>query len=169
MKGPLDWIAVVAELLRRGLNVTATWFGDGAMRPEVQSALTRLDMQESVALPGFSAHRKELLSEIRRHDIFLFCHKTPESPRCLIESLMCGTPIVGYRSDFASDLVAEFGGGMFSEMNSIQELADIVERLATDRPKLISLTQQAASSGTSFSDEGAFRHRSDLIKRYLSH
>ena len=39
----------------------------------------------------------QLLRELKARDVFVFCHKIPESPRCLIEALQCGVPIVGYK------------------------------------------------------------------------
>ena len=41
-----------------------------------------------VALPGFIRDRSAILKVLREAQVFVFCHKTPESPRNLIEALV---------------------------------------------------------------------------------
>jgi len=41
---------------------------------------------------------------------------SPRNRRCLLESLVCGTPIVAIQSSYAQDLVKDFGGGIFVPM-----------------------------------------------------
>jgi hypothetical protein len=51
-----------------------------------------------------------LLAELRRAHVFVFTHVTPESPRCLLEALVSGSPIVGYKSAFAEEVTTGRGG-----------------------------------------------------------
>jgi len=69
-----------------------------------------LGLREVVDFPGFLSDRSELLEKLRLAHMMLFTHVTPESPRCLLEALICGTPIVGYANGFAKDLTAGRGG-----------------------------------------------------------
>ncbi len=97
----------------------------------------------------------------------LFCHKTPESPRCLIEALMSATPIVGYDSSFASDITSACGGGVLTPKNDVPSLAKTVASLSGDPKRVAELCIRARNDGASFSDVAVFRHRSDLIKNFL--
>lgn len=126
-----------------------------------------LGLTGKVITPGFVEDQAEILKTLRRAHIFLFCHKTPESPRSLIEALVSATPIVGYDSAYPRDLVADHGGGKFAPINDTTALRDVVIGLATDRLELEKLIAQAALAGQPFSDEDVFKHRSDLIKTYL--
>ena len=168
MKGPLDWIDVFAQLRKRGIDVRATWLGDGPMLSEMRDKAASLGLNENIKFCGFTSDREFILETLRQHDIFLFCHKTPESPRCLIESLICGCPIVGYESEYARELVAAHGGGVFSAVNDVNALTTIVSELHENRQRLALLITQAGQSGRQFSDVGVFRYRSELIKRFLS-
>ena len=60
----------------------------------------------------------------------MFCHKTPESPRNLIEALVSGAPIVGYDSPFPRDLIAAHGGGVLTPLNDVNALVDSLASLA---------------------------------------
>ena len=97
----------------------------------------------------------------------LFCHKTPESPRCLIEALTCGTPIVGYDSAFPRELIEANGGGSLVARDDVAALATAVIGLAQDRRQLAALIHAAARDGAQFDDETVFRHRSELIRTHL--
>jgi glycosyltransferase involved in cell wall biosynthesis len=99
--------------------------------------------------------------------VFLFCHNTPESPRCLIEALIAGTPIVGYDSAYAADLIKEAGGGVLVPIGATARLAQSLTDLAKDRTTLAGLMTAARQDGLPFDDVTAFAHRSELIKRDL--
>jgi colanic acid/amylovoran biosynthesis glycosyltransferase len=166
MKSPFDWLAALSCLRERGLSFRATWLGDGPMLADMRKEVVRLDLEDVVSLPGFVDNREELLSQIRKAHIFMFCHKTPESPRNLVEALISGCPIVGYHSEFAADLAAD-GGGEFVALNDTKSLADAVCRLDANRSELVALTRKAAMSGRKFNDVSVFQHRSELIKAHL--
>ena len=97
----------------------------------------------------------------------LFCHKTPESPRCLIESLASGTPLVGYEGAFAADLLSGHGGGRLVQINDIAGLVDVLTSLAKNKAQLADLMDRAVQDAAPFHDEAVFAHRSQLIRDYL--
>lgn len=166
IKGPLDWLAVISDLKRAGLPVSATWVGDGESLESMRDRATQLGIDEIVCLPGHCTNRQQLLETMQKHDLFVFCHKIAESPRCLIESLICGTPIVGYYSRYAEDLLSERGGGLLSPINEPHTLAAKIQELFVDRSRLSKLVDEAAWCGQQFSDVAVFKHRSELIKQY---
>lgn len=166
MKGPLEWLDVLDLAKKQGLSFTARWLGDGPLLGEMRRRVTERGLDHMVCLPGFVADRAEILAGLRESHVFLFCHKTPESPRNLVEALVSGCPIVGYRSDFAEEL-AEGGGGEFVPVGDRQALAERLCRLAADRSELVALARGAAESGKRFNDVAVFQHRSNLIKAHL--
>lgn len=167
MKGPLDWLDVCAELRRCGVDFQATWLGSGAELERMRARVAAEGLAERVALPGFASDRTALLAALRTAHVFLFCHKTPESPRCLIEALVSGTPIIGYSGAFARDLITAHGGGVLVPLGDRAALAAEVGALAGDRGRLAALIGKAALDGTPHDDAGVFAHRSDLIRAYL--
>lgn len=164
-KGVMDWIEALLALRQTDVPYVATWYGDG---PELEAARRRvqdLGLSDRVHFPGRSDDRESLMRALQMADIFLFCHKTPESPRCLIEALISGTPIFGYRSAYPEDLIAKHGGGTLTPMDP-QLLAEAVRSIDSNRERLQSLFGQAASDGYPHTDEDVFRHRADLIKAF---
>jgi len=167
IKGPLDWVRAVAEARRLGADVEATWLGDGPLLAEARDLARRLGLAPYVAMPGYVANRVAVLAAIRRAHLMPFCHTTLESPRCLLESLICATPIAGYRGAFAEDLVTDRGGGVLCPRGDWRALGRVIAALADDRARLAELIRLAGRNGARFNDVAVFRERGDLIKKHL--
>lgn len=167
MKGTDDWIEVMASLKEAGVDFHATWLGDGERLQAMRAQVDRLGLGEHVALPGFVRDRAAILKALRRAHVFVFCHKTPESPRNLIEALVSGTPLVGYDSPFPRDLIAANGGGILSPKDDVKALVSTLIKVAGDRLRLADLINRAALDGGPFNDAAVFSHRSELIRAYL--
>lgn len=167
MKAPLQWLAALAELARRGVDFEATWLGDGPLLDAMRDEVHRLGLDDKVALPGFVGERARVLEALRAWDVLLFTHITPESPRILLEAMVSATPLVGYESLYARDLVAGFGEDYLGPVGRPAVLAEYLARLAGDRAELRRLQTAAHANSADFNDEAAFKRRADLIKTYL--
>lgn len=168
MKGPQDWLAVLEGLAGKGIAFEATWLGEGSQLEAMRARIENGPLAGRVSLPGFVRDRAVILEALRDAHVMLFCHKTPESPRCLIEALISGTPIVGYESAFPKDLIAENGGGRMVARNDVPALTEALVALASKRDDLADLIRRAARDGEQFDDETVFHHRAELIRTHLS-
>lgn len=163
MKGPFDWVDTLHELARQGVKFEASWLGDGPMLEAMRERATTLGIP-GVSFAGFISDRETVLEALREADIFLFCHNTLESARILGEALACGAPLVGFETAYPVDLVAEHGGGEFSEMGDSKALAEIVRTLDGDRARLADLVTCAALSGRDLDRDAALNRRVQLVK-----
>ncbi len=169
MKGPLAWVDVAIQLCRElgPERVRATWVGDGPLLDEMKHRVRAAGLEERITFPGFLADRQILLDFLSELDVFLFCHLKPESPRCLLEALISGTPLVGYASEYAEDVVGARGGALFAPLHDTTQLTRHLVRLAEDRQALQDVIRAAGSSRALYNDEAVFAHRSRLIKTHL--
>ncbi|MEO8893964.1 MAG: glycosyltransferase [Coleofasciculaceae cyanobacterium] len=168
MKAPLDWVQAIETALKMGVKLHATWMGDGSLFAETKAMISDRGLENAIELLGFESDRQKLLTRIRESHMMVFTHVTPESPRCLIEALTSGTPIVGYESPYAHDLLKDFGGGRFVPVNQWQQLGELIASLSQDRQGLSEMIQQAGINGKRFHDQKVFEERSNLIKTYLA-
>ncbi len=166
MKGPEDWLHAIAGAVRAGVDLKAVWLGDGPLLPRMEALVQELGLTSHVELAGYVSSREKLLDVLRESHVFLFCHKTAESPRCLIEALVCGCPIVGYRAPYPMGLVEGFGGGEFSQMGNADALAAVIVGLDRDRQRLAALVQDAVWCGRRFDEETLYRERAELMATY---
>lgn len=168
MKGPLDWLRTLHALLKDNVSIRASWFGDGPLLPAMKAMAKELGIADVVSFHGHVLDRDKIFSALCDSDIFLFCHLTPESPRCLVEALASGCPLVGYGSAYPKDLVAERGGGQFAMVGNWRELANIVRGLAEDRVKICELIRSASLSGRLYERDATMQRRIDLIRQYMN-
>jgi colanic acid/amylovoran biosynthesis glycosyltransferase len=164
-KGPFDWLRIVRGVSEAGTKIQATWFGDGPLMEQMKQEAKSLDVQDVVSFPG-SVGRNEIMAALQKTDIFLFCHKIAESPRCLGEALAAGCALVGYGTEYPRELVAIRGGGEFADMDDWQSLAEKIIGLDSDRPRLTRLLEAAASSGRLLDRDVSMQKRIDLIKTF---
>ena len=164
-KGVEDWIDTLRIAKQAGLKFRASWYGEGPLFNWAVNCIQKVDLAAEVSFPGLLNDRTTLMQHLRDADIFLFCHKTPESPRCLIEALVSGTPLVGYGSAYPTDLITSQGGGVLTKHDPAV-LAEALLHLARDRQALTQMFAAAAASGASYTDEEVFAHRSDIIKEF---
>lgn len=169
MKAPLQWIEAIAQVVERlgPGSVRATWLGDGPLLAESRAKVSVLGLEDSIRFEGFVQDRDLILDFLRSQHIFAFCHVTPESPRCLIESLISGTPLIGYESSYAQELVGDRGGAILTAVGDVKALSKNLVGMVLDRQKLSRITSEAATARGIYSDEAVFEHRSNLIKQYL--
>ena len=164
-KGPLDWIETLRIVDEAGIDFRARWFGTGPLEMESKALVESAGMTGRIQFPGNITNRTELLEQLRSAHIMVFCHLTPESPRCLIEALASGTPIIGYKSAYAGDLIYKNGGGMLSAMNP-PALASVIIEIARDPSALRHMIDAAVRDGAQFNDGDVFAHRAALMKEY---
>ena len=167
MKGPLDWLSVLSGVHARGVDFQASWLGDGPELTAMRSKLDRLEIRNKVVLSGFVSSRERILSALREAHIFLFCHKTPESPRSPIEALISGAVLVGYDGAFVRDITQINKSGLFHPIDDIFSTIESIAELAKNREMLSDQIKKAKKDGEYFHDIGVFRHRSDLIREFL--
>lgn len=167
MKGPLDWLKAIHCAVEAGVELQATWLGDGSLMPQMRREIRQLGIDNKITLAGIVG-REKLMANLRKTDIFLFCHKTGESPRCLSEALATGCSLVGYSTAFSSQLIATRGGGEFTDIGNWQALAEIIISLDRDRPRLGRLVEAAAASGRLLDRDTEIQNRIELMKQYLT-
>jgi len=167
-KAPQDWIKVMQRLHELGVSFEAQWVGDGPLRESFIRELVEADLGGIVDAPGFVSDRGQIEKLFNQADIFVFTHITPESPRCLLESLRFGIPIVGYDSAYARDLIKGHGGGILVPCGDWETLAQTLASLFRNAADVALLKHNAHRDGIRFTSRAVFLERANLIKTHLS-
>jgi glycosyltransferase involved in cell wall biosynthesis len=165
-KGPLDWLKAIGRACEAGVDLQATWYGDGTLMSKMLEEVERLGIRKIVTLVGVVS-REEIMANLQKTDIFLFCHMIGESPRCLGEALAAGCSLVGYGTAYSRGLVRPHGGGEFANIGNWQGLAEILLSLDRDRSKLGRLVEAAAASGKLLDRDTAMQYRIEHIRRSI--
>jgi glycosyltransferase involved in cell wall biosynthesis len=166
MKAPLEWLRAIGAARDKGVRLRATWYGEGPLLDAAKAEASRLNLGNAVRVPGFVADRAALLDRLRSAHAMVFTHVTPESPRSLLESLLSGTPILGYDNAYALELLSGRGGGALVPIHDAEALGGLIVEIWNDRPRLARLIRQAAENGTRFTDSAVFSERSKLVQQF---
>ncbi len=167
MKGPDQWLDALERVIAQGHDITATWLGDGDMLEAMRRRVAEGPLNGKVSLEGFVSDRDHVIDTIRQSHVLLFCHVTDESPRVLVEALLSGTPLVGFRDPYAESLVTESDGGILVQRGDSLALSEKLATLARDRDALCALIDRAAASARHLTRSRVFAHRSELVRTYL--
>lgn len=162
-KAPLDWVRAIHRAVSRGAEVSAEWYGSGALEADTKELAHSLGLENVIQFMGYVEDRARMLSRIHAGHVLLFTHVSREPSRILVEALNMGTPIVGYESLRAKALVDENGGGRFSPMRQPGNLGDLLHELARDREMLADLIRRSGRDGRRYTAEAAFAERARLI------
>lgn len=103
--------------------------GDGALRADVEQALSRSPWRESVRFCGMRTDMDNVYATL---DMIALSSKKEGLPTVLIEAALARVPIVATRIPGVTDLLADRTDALLYEPGSHKELAGALLRLASD-------------------------------------
>ena len=149
--------------LRQGKNVTqmidvfnAVWLadnnvelilvGDGNEREALELQASKLVCGKAIKFLGFRADRLDILRSL---DLFVLTSLSEGIPRCLMEALGMGTPIVAYDIPGVDQLVKHEETGLLAPVGNVEILASYWQRMLNDEK----FSQRMADNGLVFVNE----------------
>jgi glycosyltransferase involved in cell wall biosynthesis len=118
----------IAELRRRGLDLSATIVGDGPARGEFESAAHRLGLLEHVRFVG-SVGQDDIREHYARADVFCLPSFAEGIPVVAMEAMATELPVVITRIMGIPELVEDGIEGLLVAPGRVDALADALERL----------------------------------------
>jgi glycosyltransferase involved in cell wall biosynthesis len=131
-------VGYVGQLIaRKGLDVLLRAFaqlslpnkklvliGEGPQRQDLTSLSNRLGISECVEFHGF---RDDRLSLLKNFDVFVLPSRLEGVPRCLMEAMAAGTPVVASDIPGCTDLVKHNDSGLLFRCDNVEELLACLE------------------------------------------
>ena len=132
-------IRALARLRDRGLEFRALLVGDGPLREQIKTFLTKLDIADRVTLLGFvePAHLPETL---RQSDVFVSASLSDGNNVSLTESMACGCFPVASDIPANRSWIESGRNGMLFPVGNDLALADCLEQCAR-APELLETAQ----------------------------
>lgn len=124
-------LRAVAELRRRGLEVTLELVGEGRDRQRLFFAIDDLDLGGKVTLAGRKSPA-ELREILRRSDVFLLPSLSEGISNAALEAMACGLPVVASACGGMSEAIENGRDGLLVPPCDPGAIADAVARLAAD-------------------------------------
>jgi glycosyltransferase involved in cell wall biosynthesis len=143
-------IDAVALLRDRGVTVRVGIAGDGPLKGELRARIAEKGVTDRVELLGF---RQDVEAVLQRARIFALVSAWEGVPFAMVEALCAGLVPVVTDVGTIGDLVHENENGHFVPVGDAKALADVLERLTTDRDHLARLRSAALAARESLSLE----------------
>jgi colanic acid/amylovoran biosynthesis glycosyltransferase len=118
----------VAELRRRGLDLTVAVVGDGPARAELETAVRTLRLAEHVRFLG-SVGENDLLARYSAADIFCLPSFAEGIPVVAMEAMAMELPVVTTRIMGIPELVEEGANGLLVPPGRVDALTEALDRL----------------------------------------
>ena len=129
--------------------------GDGPLKSELRSLISKLSLGDYVRLPGFK-QIEELPAYYGLAEVFIHASSTEQWGLVVNEAMAAGLPVlVSERCGCAADLVREGTNGFSFDPHDVTQMADLLKRLADMDPGR--RAELGASSETIIGDWGAER------------
>jgi glycosyltransferase involved in cell wall biosynthesis len=128
-KNPMDLAKTAAATLKEDPNVHFLFVGDGALRPDVESWVTREGISSNVHFLGWRRDVPEILAAA---DTFLLTSRWEGLPRALVEAFAAKRPAVCYAVDGVQELIEEGKSGYLVPPGDVE----------TAKQRLLSLKNQ---------------------------
>ncbi|MCI0364757.1 MAG: glycosyltransferase [Phycisphaerales bacterium] len=140
MKGADHLPLIAAELRNLDVPFTMDICGGGALEHKVRRMIEQLGLSHCVTVRGVLDFQTELVPFIARHVDLFICPHPQGDPSCsYLETMSCGTPIIGYDNDALRGLVNVSGAGWHTPLNNPGALALRIAELNLQRPELVSM------------------------------
>jgi glycosyltransferase involved in cell wall biosynthesis len=128
-KGLPDLISAFDSLYQENQNLTLQLLGDGSQRSELETQAASQASFEAIEFLGFRSDRLELLS---RFDLFVMTSSLEGIPRCIMEAMAVGVPVVAYDIPGVDQLVKHGETGMLAPLGDVNALEDCCHQVLTN-------------------------------------
>lgn len=149
VKGFERLIEAAGVLRDRGREFELHIVGEGSELDRLQALIIQFDLSECVYLDGF---RDNPYPSMARADLFVCSSYSEGFSGTVTESLVLGTAVLATDCAGMHDLLGENEHGLIVQ-NSVEGLAEGLERLLVDQALLAHYTRRAAARGADFSTE----------------
>jgi glycosyltransferase involved in cell wall biosynthesis len=142
---------VVKELHSRGLAVRCFIVGDGPERTSLEQKSMDLGLENNVSFRGFLERHEDVYALMKSSRVFVFPSTREGFGLVVPEANGCGLPAVVVRDKHsaASSLVQHGESGFVCDLD-VQEIADVVQMLLTDRALYASMHASARAWAQQF-------------------
>lgn len=172
-KGIPDLIEVFDQLYQQVPDLRLQLLGDGSQRQELEHQAAELTSVTAVEFLGFRSDRLELLSKF---SLFVMTSSLEGIPRCMMEAMAVGVPVVAYDIPGVNQLVEHGQTGLLAPFGDKTALAAYCKQILDDPELAGTLSRNARDlvnkrySAARMADEyeGLFREVTGKVERVSS-
>ncbi|MEK9728138.1 MAG: glycosyltransferase, partial [Candidatus Margulisiibacteriota bacterium] len=158
----IDFLIDAFQIIKQNkTNVHLTIIGDGPERKNIEQKIKKLGLKDSVTLTGY-LNKKEVFSAYKAADIMLFPSKTETQGLTAVESIMCGTPVIGINEMGIKNVIEHEISGLLTKDDLTEYVAATLDVL-NNSEKRARLSTNAKEVGNKFSHTETGKKLEDIL------
>lgn len=159
-KRPERAVELLGMLRERGRPAHLVMAGGGPLAAAVAREVAARGLREHVTMLG---HRDDVERVLAGVDLVVLTSDTEGIPGVAIEAQMAGSPLVTFPLGGVGEVVEHDVTGVVLDSHDVKAMADAVEALLLDRPRLARMSEQARSRTPEFSASRTARTYADRL------
>lgn len=164
-KGHSDLLGTLPRVLKGRRDTFFIWVGDGELRPELESAIRRCDLQHHVRILGY---RNDVGRLLQGSDLFLLPSRFEGHPFALVEAMAQGIPAVSSDAGGAPEIMRDQVDGL---VHRREDPADLARQLswALDHPQEMRvMADSGRCRAATFSQSRMLRETFSVLEELLA-
>jgi glycosyltransferase involved in cell wall biosynthesis len=141
-KGLVYLLEAMRKVVKYYPDVKLVLGGDGPLRIDMQNFVNRVGLEKNVVFLGAIDHI-EVAKILSKSSIFVFPSLREGMPRALLETMACGTAVIGSNVSGIKDIISHERNGILVPPRDPVVLADAILRLLKDANLRLFLGQNA--------------------------
>jgi glycosyltransferase involved in cell wall biosynthesis len=135
-------------------------YGGGELEARLHRMISEMGLQRHVRLRGVADFATQLIPAMSSGaDLFVCCHRQGDPSCTYLETMSCGTPIVGYDNEAFRGVAWHSGVGWTTPLDDPRALAGRIAQLDSDRAALATAARAAKAFAARHSFEETMRRR----------
>lgn len=163
-KNHMQIINSLPEVIANNENVHYLIVGDGNNKKVIQEKIKKLKIQRHVHLIGY---RKDIPDLLHACDIFLLTSKREGLPRCIMEAMAAGKPIIAANIRGCRDMVVDGDNGYLVPLNDSEATSVAIMRIANDSRVREDMGQKSRELVSRYSLSFILREMDDVYNKFL--
>jgi len=150
-KRQLDAVRAITTLIKSAKPVCLLIVGpvsNEAYFEKIKALIREENMEDSVLYLGYLDNPAQVMGAA---DLTLVCSKTEPFGRVTIESMLVGTPVIGACGGGTPELINDGVDGLLYAPGNVDDLAEKINSMVEDRPRLAKMGDAARLSAKRFS------------------
>ena len=159
----VDAFALIAD---KHPEVTLEFYGDGALKEEIQAKIDGVELSDRVHL---NPSRKDIFDCIRTARLFVLPSDFEGMPNALMEAMSLGLPCVSAdcRPGGARTLIKDGVNGFIVPMRNPQAMAEKIEYLLNNPEQAERVAKEARKLGETHTNEFVFGKWDEFLKKVI--
>lgn len=161
-KGEKNFINIIKNLRDKGYNVNGIIIGDGAKKKEFKKLAKSLDISDHILFTGLLSSSKDVREYLLKSDIVVFPSEAEGLPRCIIEGMAVGLPVISSPVGGIPEIINE---NYLISPNDIKSYVSVIETLLNDVQLMNQISKQNYEKSKEFCNDVLQLKRNKFYKQ----